>query len=44
MEEVKEEEKLLKDDKQKFLQEHKKMKMNLGLSNEEIEYLFGAKT
>ena len=43
MEEVKDEEKMLKDDKQKFLQEHKRMKMNLGMSNEDMEYLFGAK-
>lgn len=44
IEEVKDVEKMLKDNKQKFLKEYKRMKSNEGMSNEEMEYLYGAKS
>ena len=43
MEEVKEEEKQLKDNKQQFLKNYKQLKMNQGPDNEEMAYLIQTK-
>lgn len=43
IEEVKEEEKMLNENRQQFLKEHKRLRANQGPNNEEMEYLFSAK-